>query len=254
MIETDFNIWEGIYGSFEETPAGASGFHSDRWIESCIERAQRAKVGSFGPLIPENAETIEYQLSTVAALASRPGRAVRIVDFGGAAGHSYFSIRAALPAKTAIEFYVVEHEALCAAARSVFTDESELCFCSDLDSIPVQTDLVHAGSSLQYVREWGDLLGKIISRCEPELLLLSDIPAGDIETFVTIQNYYGQKMRHWFWNLNEFISRVEDLGYQLIHRTRYIGIFFGKRGVMPMSNFDERHRLRNACHLLFRKV
>jgi putative methyltransferase (TIGR04325 family) len=86
----------------------------------------------------------------------------------------------------------------------------------------------------------------------PEYLVIDDLPAGDIETFVSLQNYYGKKIPHWFFNVREFIERIEqETQYRLCYKARYVGRFFGEVGAVPMDNFPPDRRIDNAYNLVF---
>ena len=86
---------------------------------------------------------------------------------------------------------------------------------------------------------------------EPRLLILSGLTAGDIETFVTYQNYYGSKVPAWFWNVNEIISAVENLSYSLIYKSVLAFSYLGKIQPLPMENFPPKYRLERECNLMF---
>ena len=61
--------------------------------------------------------------------------------------------------------------------------------------------------------------------------------AGGIESFVTIQNFCGRKIRFHFINLEELVLKVRDLGFHLIYKPRYIEKFFVNHTTLPIEEF-----------------
>ncbi len=135
----------------------------------------------------------------------------------------------------------------------MFADDPRLHFYTELPELPGTLDIVHAGSSLQYVEDWRGML-TAFAGYRPRYLVLADIPAGDIKTFVTTQNYYGRKIRHWIWNIREFIDVVGSMGFTLTYKTRCSVPYFGHEQPCPMSNFPSHYRLDNSCQLIFSRA
>jgi hypothetical protein len=86
---------------------------------------------------------------------------------------------------------------------------------------------------------------------EPRLIMLSGLNAGDIETFVTYQNYYGSKIPVWFWNVREIIGALRNLDYNLIYKSLLESSYLGKVQPLPMGNFPPEYRLKRKCNLIF---
>ena len=79
----------------------------------------------------------------------------------------------------------------------------------------------------------------------------SDLMAGDIPTFGTLQQYYDTQMPSWFWNVGEFVAAVRERGYKLIFRSIHMSTILGATGPLPMTNSPLSHRVDHGCHLLF---
>lgn len=76
-------------------------------------------------------------------------------------------------------------------------------------------DLIHAASSLQYIEHWQELLANFAA-LGPEYILLSDVFAGSIQPYVTLQNYYESKIPQWFLNLKVLLNTFLTLGYRMV--------------------------------------
>jgi hypothetical protein len=81
--------------------------------------------------------------------------------------------------------------------------------------------------------------------------MLSGLNAGDIETFVTYQNYYDSKIPVWFWNIHEIIEALRNLDYNLIYKSLLESSYLGKLQPLPMENFPPEYRLKRKCNLIF---
>jgi hypothetical protein len=69
---------------------------------------------------------------------------------------------------------------------------------------------------------------------------------------VTLQNYYGSKIRHWFLNIREFIAEAERNGYKLALRVDCDAKIAGRYGPLPMGNLPSSLQLSNTSSFLFR--
>lgn len=110
-------------------------------------------------------------------------------------------------------------------------------------------DLIHAASSFQYLECWKDLIENFAS-LNPKYILLSDVFAGAINSFVTLQNYYGSKIPHWFFNLQDLLDTFERHGYRLIMKSYATSRRLSVEDDLPMDNFPEALRLPQSLHLL----
>lgn len=108
------------------------------------------------------------------------------------------------------------------------------------------------GSSLHYIEDWQNMLHRLC-RYQPEYFLIMDLPAGDIPTFATAQNYYDSKIPVWFFNVNEVIEVVKINGFKLVFKSAYIAAILGDESPFRLDNFDKKYRIDNACNLLFIK-
>ena len=114
-------------------------------------------------------------------------------------------------------------------------------------------DIVHAGSSLQYIEDWKVMLRKL-SNYAPDYMLLEDLYAGDIPTYSTAQYYYGSLIPCWFFNINEIIEQMKSLEYKLQFKSTFVAKILGIEQESPQKNFPKKYRLGHACNLLFVRV
>lgn len=248
-------LWEGVYESFSEVPIAGPGFSGGDWLEQSTEKLEElrslaAKNGSVSQLTGYT----ESLLPVVAAMVQAKLKTVRILDFGGGLGFSYYQVLQGLPSSAGLEFHIIDIEAVCAAGELIFSDEPQIVFHSALTDVADQRfDIVHIGSSLQYIGLWQEQLTKLC-RLEPEYVLMANIPAGDIETFATAQNYYGSKIACWFFSVADLTESMSDNGFELVFKSSYFTKVYGVEQPYPLDNFEPDRRVEYPCMLLFQKV
>ena len=244
--EWNGEIWKGVYKTFADACGDEDVFEGNVWLEKQITQVNNFLEQMKIPgTISQAALTSEYALPIVAATMVQSNCTIRILDFGGGIATSFLPLIALLPEDQSLEFVVVENETICKVGNKLFKEEKRLKFST---TIPVDNkfDIIHAGSSFHYVDDWIALLN-LFARIRPHYLIFADLPAGDIDTFVTIQNYYGRKIPVRFWNIKEFIVRVEKLGFKLLMKSRYHSEYLNY-----MKNFDQDHRLNYFSQLIFK--
>jgi putative methyltransferase (TIGR04325 family) len=249
----DFRIWSGIYDRFPND-CDAGGFED----EAALVRSQNditAALKKADKGLPVSSISIwnQYPLAILLSVISPQGGSVRVLDFGGGMGATYLAVRATLRSPARIVFYVVELREIAAAARAIFADDRNVQFLDDLTDAPDKLDVVHAGSAFQYVDDWQELLREFATR-EPEFIAFGNLLAGDIEPFVTLQNYWGHQIPVRFHNFDRVMGVLSDLGYQIIFDAFHEQTILGKRQPLPMDNFPKNRRIDYGRNVLLRRV
>lgn len=251
MSEEGFFIWEGVYKEFPEQDPECV-FESDHWVEKIAARAEESLRNLEANVpIPEHAVVHEYPLPVLAALTSaRFRKPIRILDFGGGLGATYFSVAASMPDREQFEFYVVEGASICRKGRVLFENYSNIHFYEKLPEVgSVEIDIVHAASSFQYLKSWQDMLERF-AQYNPQYIAFGNLLAGAIRPFVTYQNYYGNKIPVRFYNIDDVMSELEKVGYEVIYKSLLRQSLLGKRQPLPMGNMPEECRLPYGCNLI----
>ena len=249
--DSTFNVWEGIYSSFAAAPASGSGFESDTWRDRSVQFAREtlAKLRAGHPL-DYSLRQRNAILPTLAAVLMTQQTRIDILDFGGGPGFGFMALSAAVPeAALRTNYYVVEIDQIGRAGEALFADCPGPVFRTKMPS-GKRFDIVYSSSTVQYIEDWRENV-RLMAASKPRFLVYSDVFAGAGPSFVTLQNYYGSRIRHWFFNMNEFVSEVESHGYVLGLRSTCEVQILGRHGPLPMDNFPEPYRLRNTLHLLF---
>lgn len=256
-MNNKFKIWEGIYYSFEEAEAFVTGkgfsgdIYNDRTLNSAKECLDSLKNGK--PIPSFHKQRSNMLPPVVAMMLSKQSYSpLRILDFGGGLGIGYLTLIESIPDHTCgIDYTIVEVPEICEVSKKLYKNE-ELLFISKLPS-EGSYDLVHSASVLQYIEPWKDIL-KDFSNFGPQYILLSDVFAGNVPTFVTLQKYYDSKIKHWFFNLDEYLAAFRELGYQLIMKSYVTSKRNGVDDLLQMDNFPQRYRIEQTLHLLLEKI
>lgn len=231
LLGNRMNVWEGIYSSFAEAGATGPGFNGEVW------RNRSTQVDPLDYSLTQRNALLPF----IAAIGK-----TRILDFGGGPGYGLMVLKATLRDTRHIEYHVVDLEPICETGKALFPD------CHFHPDFPrLFFDLVHTSSTIQYFEAWQHAIKKLGSYKAP-YLAFGDAFVGAFPTYVTVQNYYGSRIPHWFFNFGEFVSEVEKHGYELILQMPCHVEILGKRGPLPMDNFPEQYRLPHKSHLLFK--
>lgn len=251
MTDSAINVWKGIYERFEDVPARGLGFDGETWNKRTTVAIKSELAAWRNDRAPPPAAVFRnYLLPIVTAMAGAGRTTLGILDFGGGMGASFLPLLATLSEPERIDYHIVERAEVCRAARRLYDDKPRPTFHEDMPEASLCVDIVHAGSSMQYVRDWNGTLA-YLAHYEPAYMLFSDLMAGDVPTFVTLQNYYGSAIPCWFINANEFIGTMKGLGFELLFRAPYLTKYLGIEGPLPMDDFPPEYRLGHSCHMLF---
>jgi putative methyltransferase (TIGR04325 family) len=239
-------VWEGMFTSYEEAQANAQGggFASEVWIERARRRLQEILRDPEGTLLA----TPAYLLPVVTALTPKRCDVLKILDFGGGPATGFLTVAATKGKMTEYEYHVVENARVNALAREMFPD-ARLILHDELPE-PFAVEIIHFGSCIQYIDDLDGLLRKL-KQFDPLVLLFSDVFAGGIEEFWTLQNLWGSKVCFRFMREDDFVGLVRSQGFELRLRVPYVATILGRTGALPMDNFPSDRRIDQTAHFLF---
>jgi len=248
-LRTPFSVWEGVFTSFEEAGGDHDAFTTERWLakqtDKVIAQHHQLEHGMLGTCK-------DYPLPLVVAmtLASQP--TVSILDFGGGMGSQYLDLLAKVRhARERVTYVVVEGEAtLSCVPPEIQKGYPTLSFRPTLDGLDTPFDIVHIGSTLQYIEKWQDLLTRLIQTHHPRYCVLSDLLAGDIPTFVTHQLYYGKRIPVNFISFKECLKILEELSYKLFFKSFFQSDILGSQD-LPTTSLPKENRLQKSLNCVF---
>jgi len=242
-MEKDFNIWEGVYKRFEDVPVCGKGFGDSLWLKNSLQKIER-RIQDFQSGNSDAGE--KNPLASLIQEKMQGRERLRIIDFGGSLGFTYLSVVNALPAGVLLDYRVVEVEQICREGARLFKGDERISFHPSLDGVELKkADIVYLSSALHYMKDWKELLNRLLG-FEPDYLLLADLTAGDIPTYATAQNYYGSKIPVWFFNIAEIVNFVKSQGWNFVS----IKV---NTAELHQNNFPSEYRLGNTSDVLFNR-
>lgn len=243
-------IWEGIYPHLDEVPAKGPGFSGSRWLEQSLQQAREKRDRyDAAPKRNPGGWSGESPLAAAAAMVSRGTGRLAVLDFGGGIGNGFFSVAYSLAPSVNLDYTVVETPAVCDVGESFFGGDKRIRFLPDLAAAG-KADLVHIGSALQYIGPWEAVLDQLCSLAE-STMVFSDLMAGEVPTFATVQHYYDSDIPFWFFNIDAITDRLYRAGFHLVFKNRFESRILGVRQSLPQDNFPMSHRLGHACNLIW---
>lgn len=251
----EFNIWEGVYSSFEEAPVVGDGYNGNDWVENSLKLLNDLDTSldfENNVLVKRNRDNY---LPFLVASSLNSNQIMNVLDFGGGIGFTYKILKLKTMNNVSnLKYHVIETPRVCEAGREYFANDKNIFFYEDFSSLKSLTiDILHLGSCLQYVKNWKDLLSDLLS-LKPNYVLLTGLVSGDIETFVSVQNYYGSKIPVYFFSTAEVIKFLESFNLKLSFKSEYTQSYFGKEGDVPMNNFPEKLRIKKPLNLFFKRI
>lgn len=152
VVMTAVRRYQQWYPSYDAAVAacGSEQYEDDRIVDVVVEKTRRLRdriaSGGFEP---------ELNFSSACCLtmlfSAGPSRPLNVIDFGGAAGAHYFTIRALLPSEYRLRWVVVETPAMAAGGAKHLAND-ELSFTSKLQEAEAELghiDLLHSSGTLQ---------------------------------------------------------------------------------------------------------
>lgn len=211
--------WSGAYRTWEDAVRVSSGYSVPAILEKVHDAALRVKRGeaaferdSVVFATPEYSWPLLAILLWIASLSD--GR-LRLIDFGGSLGSSYFQHRPLLSGLKEIKWFVVEQSHFVACGKAEFEDE-RLRFCNTINECLAEGP-IHAvllSSVLPYLEAPYRLLDEIFSH-NPRHIVIDRTPfllSGD-EDRLTVQRVpaaiYPASYPAWFFNQKKFEAFVQ---------------------------------------------
>jgi putative methyltransferase (TIGR04325 family) len=142
-----------------------------------------------------------------------------IYDIGGSVGVHYYSYAKYLPHMEQIDWLVSDLPRVAERGRGLARQRNAkgLTFVDRLDATPVDRDIWMAAGVLEFLESqpFAGLIEAAAKR--PKHILLNKLPLHDGPEFVSTQNIgQGCFVPHHVYNRQQFVQRVEDLGYELV--------------------------------------
>jgi putative methyltransferase (TIGR04325 family) len=253
MTQQLFSVWQGVFKNFEEAGGDLDAFDSDIWITK-----QKKKIYKHLENIKKNASyTKDYPLPIIVSMLLSIKKQLTVLDFGGGMGAQYLEIIAKVPdSKKRITYLVVDGKKSIQSRPIELNTYKNLKFYDNYSQIKSRKiDIVHIGSTLQYIEYWENILQDFENNFQPEYFVFSDLLAGDIPIFITHQIFYGKKIPHLFLNWKKFKGFMESsLQFQLTFKTQFKHNILDQDNIFPNFDLPKTHQIDRALNAVFRRL
>lgn len=245
-------IWEGKYKDFKNAKkfAKGEGFSSKKWTDSQFKIFLDCKkiVFTKNKKLPNKYVKRYVDFLNIVKKIFKKNKKLNILDFGGGFGIGFFYIRQNLNKKK-INYTIIEN-------LNIINKFKSLCSYINYESklnYKKKYDIVNCCSVFQYIENWKSVIKKL-SSTKTNYIYFSDMFIGNIKSFVTLQNYYENKIPHWFINIDEFNNQLKLRGYKLVKKQKMITKRLGKKTILPMQNFKKENKIPYTLNLLYKRI
>lgn len=158
------------------------------------------------------------QIMTYAFVLARAGherQRLKVLDWGGALGH-YATVGRALLPDVLLDYTVKERPNLCAIGKKLLP---QVLFDSSDNVLSRRYDLVMAGGSIQFEKNWQASMASLAAAAE-HWLFITQVPViQKARRFVVVQRPFRVGMDtdyiSWVFNRDEFLDQIENSGLKL---------------------------------------
>ena len=211
--------WSGNYATWEEALAETTGYDSRVILEKV--KASTLTVKSGEAVYERDSvlfDEMKYSWPILAGLlkiAIQNGNYLKLVDFGGSLGSSYFQNRAFLGEAITVRWHIVEQHSFVECGKQYFENE-ELRFFHTLDDCLLKENpkTLLLSSVLQYLEKPYNFIETVISK-NFEWILVDRTPFSvNGKDRITVQkvqpNIYSASYPCWFFDETHFLKSFEQ--------------------------------------------
>jgi len=206
------------FDTWESAVSASTGYGTEEVIASVVEATHRVVTGEAvyeRDSITFTSPEYSWQILSGLMLAAASEHSLRVVDFGGSLGSTFFQYRRFLQLLPQVEWSVVEQEAFIKAAQN-HVHEPGLNFYGSFETALEETmpSLIYFGSSLQYLKNpWATLKSATFSSAR--YLIIDRIPVTDLdENKITVQivppEIYPASYPAWLFSKHELLHYLEE--------------------------------------------
>jgi putative methyltransferase (TIGR04325 family) len=219
------NTFTGDYACWSDAVQASVGYGAPVILERTSAALLQVKRGDAAferdSVLFDKPEYAFPMLSGLLRAGVMAGGPIRVVDFGGSLGSSYFQCRRLLGAAATLEWSVVEQRPYVARGRELFEDH-ELKFYESTDQCLEQRrpDILLLSSVLQYLPDpYGSLEG-LLARQLPHVIIDRTaflVSGRDRLTVQTVPEWiYPASYPAWFLSEPRLITIMAAAGYSLV--------------------------------------
>ncbi len=244
------NIWQDKFKNFKEAKKfqKGKGFSGKKWKSSQFKLLIDCKKKILlKKKIPEKHTKRYKDLLFILNKLFKKKNNLDILDFGGGIGIGYFYLTQNIKKK--INYTIVEIPSFIKNIKN--HKEPKIKYNSKI--ILKKYDLINCCSVFQYIGDWKKEIKKL-TETKTKYIYFADMFVGNITSYVSLQNYYKNKIPHWFLNYREFDEELRKNDYKLMYKSKMNTKRLGFKIHLPMENFNLKDRIPHTLNLLYKKI
>lgn len=217
--------WHGDYKSWQEAESVSSGYDSDEILQKV--RSSLLKVKNGEAVYERDSvifDEVQYSWPLLAGLmfaAAKSGGVLRVLDFGGSLGTTYFQNKKFLDEFTDVSWSVVEQKHFVDVGKADFED-GRLKFFYDVKSCAEseKPNVLVVSGVLQYLEKPYEMLDELLGFGFEYVIFdrtnFSVNGKNKIKLQIVPPSIYNASYPCWFFDRAEFLTFFEKNSYQLI--------------------------------------
>ncbi|MEI4801448.1 TIGR04325 family methyltransferase [Bacillus sp. FJAT-51639] len=205
--------FSGNYSSWQEIQEISTGYDTSRILDKVKEAALKVKSGEAlcerDSILFNECEYVQPLIRCLLHIASCNKNKLRILDFGGSLGSSYYACRNSLKHLDELSWNIVEQKHFVDCGKQLF-EEGPLKFYYSIDEC-VQMENPHLilfSGVIQYLEKPYEFLEQVM-KYNFKFILFDRTPFFDVEDRMTLQivppEIYEASYPAWFFNLDKFL-------------------------------------------------
>lgn len=223
-IRTNKYGWKGNYSTWEEVQSLSVGYDSDKILRIVKESLLRVKNGE---VVYERDSVIfdkvQYSWSLLAGLmyaSSKSGGGLKVCDFGGSLGSTYYQNKKFLDRLDDVSWNVVEQKHFVDVGKKEFEDDRLKFYHTVTEAIEKsKSNILVLSSVLQYIEKPYELLDEILES-DFEYILIDRTPFSKNEERITLQivspSIYEASYPCRFFDKSKFLNYFNSENFELI--------------------------------------
>ena len=237
-------IWEGVYQTYSDASKEVNKYSNIFLGDSWYQHQKNMLIKVLSDSMPRVAPLL------MPYICGLDTKRLSIIDFGGGIGLDYYRITQ--HTKCVIDNYtVIENEALVNLLTSDKQGDEILKFFSDF---PIKKyDIFYSVNSIHYLVDPLDSLINIIQNTQPSSVILGGVLLSTLDQFFTNQFRGNLAATVCFIELNQLVTQLKKLGYDLIYNIKTINSYDGMIQEIPSHNLPPKYRDIDKRDLIFRR-
>ncbi len=216
--------WKGDYQTWEEAQNDATGYDTDKILQTV--KASLLKVKSGEAVYERDSvifEEIQYSWQLLTGLmfcSAKMGGVLKVVDFGGSLGSTYYQNKKFLDRLDDVSWSIVEQKHFVDVGKEEFEDDRLKFFYSVNECIKKEkSNILLLSSVLQYIEKPYELLDDILKN-DLKYILIDRTPFSKVNEKITLQivppNIYEASYVCRIFDETKLIQYLKNKNYELL--------------------------------------